>query len=84
MIEIYDIQDIQEEKKPLDITPELAVMAARVVKEWCSKSDFVCEFDGEKCPFHKSGYGCQLHVNKLPDEWELPERENKDGENRKV
>lgn len=88
MIEIYDIQDIQEEKKPLDITPELAVMAARVLKEWCGKANVKCKVDGARCPFFKhhkeKGIKCLVSCENLPFEWELPERENKDGEERKV
>ena len=84
MIEIYDIQDIQEEKKPLDITPELAVMAARVLKEWCRKSDYYCVIDGERCPFYDKACTCSIRNKVIPEEWELPERKNNDGEDRKV
>lgn len=63
MIEIYDIQD---EKKPLDITPELAVMAARVVKTYCE----ITECD--KCVFEQNKSVCgRLDY---PVCWELPER----------
>ena len=74
MIEIYDIQDIQEEKKPLDITPELAVMAARVLKEWCRKSDYYCTVGDEKCPLYDNACKCSIHKRMIPEEWELPER----------
>ena len=79
MIEIIDIQD---EKKPLDITPELAVMAARVVKEWCDMHDEECVCNGSVCQF--SNDICIFYETRIPGCWEIPERENNDGEDRKV
>lgn len=67
-----EIQDF----KDLDITPELALSAARVLKEWCKKGGVYCRQNGERCIFREVSGMCSSCEMKSIDEWDLPERKS--------
>lgn len=60
----------------LDITPELALSAARVLKAWCIKGGGHCRPNGGRCIFRGTDNVCFFSDVEVPDEWELPERSN--------
>ena len=56
----------------LEITPELALSAARVVKEYCENREDCKSILGFNCPcpLYKEER-CALYDAKLPESWEL-------------
>lgn len=50
----------------LNITPQLALSAARVLKDFCGQQGDSCK----KCPLNYRLANC---IDKIPGEWELPE-----------
>lgn len=52
----------------LDITPQMALAAARVLRDYCRQNGDRCK----KCAINKSV--CDSPY--IPEEWELPERED--------
>lgn len=60
----------------LDITPELAIMAFKTLKEFCASSDDKCRIDGKRCPFDSGICMCSLEtLESVPCEWKLPKEE---------
>ena len=57
----------------LEITPELALSAAKVLKEYCEGRELCYEKDGDCCPFVSAdGMLCKLSVHPLlPYKWNL-------------
>ena len=69
MIEIVSV----EEPKKLDITPEMALSAARVLRDFCDEKEVCdgCTFEHLEC--------CGFDASKYPCTWSLPERGNLNG-----
>lgn len=57
----------------LDITPELAIMAAQTLKEYCENYPLSCVKDNRSCPFLKNGKVCSFEHIINPCELSLPE-----------
>lgn len=66
----------EKEKKPLEITHELALSAARVMKEYCKdkKNCIGCVF--KQKPIHEQKIECDVGY---PCTWKVPERSKKNG-----
>lgn len=50
----------------LDITPELALMAAKTIKEFCASENLVCR---EDCPFKDENEICLYSKGCIPMNW---------------
>ena len=70
MIEILDIQEVE---KPLDITPQLAMSAARVLKAYCENHNDLKE-PCKGCVFIEDDV-CMKEIafGRIPAAWKLPE-----------
>lgn len=64
---MIEVLGIEEPKEEIEITPELALAAARVLKAFC-KRRVHCEGCVVRNPI------CKRYLDK-PCEWEIPERE---------
>lgn len=55
-------------KNKLDITPELAQIAARTIKEFCSYHNSNCTKDNIECPFLREDLACAFSKVRIPSE----------------
>ena len=67
---------------------EKLIEAARVLKENCENDEYgLCKIEKVNCPFQigtgKYGrYGCLIEYGRIPNNWELPEVQDKEDKNK--